>query len=127
LDIKITARMGDVTNGMREKTTEKLGRLSRYYDRITWLDVVLDEEHEKKTVEVSAGLNRGATIVGKAASPDMHAALDLAVDKIAKQLRKHKEKLNDHRGRRPEPASGPKPGGAPEPTFEEAVRELEEE
>jgi putative sigma-54 modulation protein len=127
LDIRITARTGDISSGLKEKATEKFGRLSRIYDRITWVDVVLDAEHEKKIVEVSAGLTRGATIVGKAANADMGAAIDLAVDKIARQLRKHKEKLNDHRTRRPEGPAGTKPGGEPEPTFEEAVRDLEED
>ena len=127
MDIRITARTGDVSSGLKEKATEKLGRLSRIYDRVTWVDVVLDQEHEKKIVEVSAGLTRGATIVGKAANADMGAAIDLAVDTIARQLRWHKEKLNDHRTKRAERPAGSKPGGEPEPTFEEAVRELEED
>lgn len=126
MDIRITARTGDVTSGMREKTAEKLSKLSRYYDRITWVDVVLDQESEKKTVEVSAGLNRGTTLVGKAGNPDMHAAIDLAVDKIARQLRKHKERLNDRRVKRPETPAGPANTGPSEPSFEEAVRELDE-
>jgi putative sigma-54 modulation protein len=125
LDIRFTARTGDVTSSMKEKATEKLSRLSRYYDRITWVDVVLDTEHGKKTVEVSAGLNRGATIVGKAGGADMYEAIDLAIDKLSRQLLKHKEKLNDHRPRRPESGAGSSPGEAPEPTFEEAIRDLE--
>jgi putative sigma-54 modulation protein len=85
---------------MKAKAAAKVEKLSRYYERITWVDVVLDVEHERNTVEMSAGLNRGQTIVGKAESPDMYAAIDLAIDKISRQLRKHKEKLKDHRPRR---------------------------
>lgn len=125
MDIRFTARTGDVTSNMKEKALEKLSRLSRYYERITWVDVVLDTEHEKKTIEVSAGLTRGATLVGKAGGADMFEAIDLAVDKVSRQLLKHKEKLNDHRPRRPEAEIGTTPEEEPEPTFEEAVREFE--
>jgi putative sigma-54 modulation protein len=97
---------------MKARAAEKVEKLSRFYERITWVDVVLDSERERKTVEMSAGLNRGQTIVGKAESDDMFAAIDLAIDKLSRQLRKHKEKLSDHRPRRGE--SPPPAGGEPE-------------
>ena len=112
MNIRITGRTEEVTPGMKERAAEKVGKLSRFYDRITWVDVVLDSERERKMVEMSAGLNRGQTIVGKAESDDMYAAIDLAIDKLSRQLRRHKEKLSDHRPRRGE--SSPPIMGEPE-------------
>lgn len=107
MNIRITGRTEGVTAGMKAKAAAKVEKLSRYYERITWVDVVLDVEHERHTVEMSAGLNRGQTIVGKAVSSDMYAAIDTAIDKISRQLRKHKEKLADHRPKRGETVMPP--------------------
>lgn len=123
MDIRITARIGDVTTAMKEKVEEKLGRLSRLSDRIGWIDVVLDEDSGKKTVEMNLGLTRGANIVGKAGHPDPWVAIDMAVEKVSRQLRKAKERRIEHRFRRPAPAAvGPV---ETMPSFEEAVRELQ--
>jgi len=107
LNIRITGRTGDVTTGMKAKAAAKVEKLNRFFDRITWVDVVLDVAQERKSVEMSAGLNRGQTIVAKTESDDMYTAIDLAMDKITRQLRKHKEKLRDHRPRRGETIAPP--------------------
>ena len=101
MNIRITGRTGDVTAGMKAKAAAKVEKLNRFFDRITWVDVVLDVAQERKSVEMSAGLN-GGPIYAEFVAGDMYAAIDLAIDKITRQLRKHKEKLRDHRPRRGE-------------------------
>lgn len=110
MKINVTGRTDEVTPGMKQKASEKVAKVMRYYDRITWVDVTLDAKSQKKSVEVSAGLNRGATIVCKVQDDDIYAAIDLAVDKITRQVRRHKEKLKDHRPRRTGPAGEPPVG-----------------
>jgi len=97
LDINVTGRTEDVTAGMKEKAARKAQKLQRFYDRITWVNVVLDVTRGRSTVEMSAGLNRGTTVIGKAESSDTYAAIDQALDKVGRQLRKHKAKLEDRR------------------------------
>ena len=109
MNIRITGRTGDVTAGMKAKAAAKVEKLSRFFDRITWVDVVLDVDSERKSVEMSAGLNRGQTVVAKTESDDMFTAIDLAMDKMTRQLRKHKEKLRDHRPRRGDTVIPPEP------------------
>ena len=109
MNIRVTGRTDDITPGMKQKAQEKVTKLLRFYDRITWVDVVLGGDKDRRVAEVTAGLNRGNTIVGKAKSGDVYAAIDLAVDKIARQLRKHKEKLKNHRPRRSEPSPEQEP------------------
>ena len=106
MNIKITGRSEAVTPGMKKRAAEKVSKIMKFYDRITWIDVILDADRQRNMVEVSAGLNRGTTLVGKAESGDMYTAIDLSVDKISRQIRKHKEKLKDLRPRRTEPSQG---------------------
>lgn len=123
MNINVTGRGDNVTAGMKKKAAEKVGKLNRYYDRITWIDVILVDDAVRKVAEVSAGLNRGATIVGKAEADDMYTAIDLALDKITRQVRRHKEKLKGHRARK-EPAAPNAPATDSEPSFEDAVEEM---
>lgn len=109
MKINVTGRSDAVTSAMKRKAADKFGKLQRFFDRITWVEVKLDAQNERKTVEVSAGLNRGATIVSKTQENDMYAAIDIAVDKMTRQLRRHKEKLSDKRPRRSEPTPPPEP------------------
>ena len=115
-------RSDEVTSGMKKKAEQKVTKLIRFYDRITWVDVVLGGDKDRRSAEVTAGLNRGNTIVGKAKSNDMYAAIDQAIDKIARQLRKHKEKLLDHR---PPRSATPEEEG-PESPYEEESEEAQE-
>jgi hypothetical protein len=73
--------------------------------------------------------NRGVTLFGKARGPDMYAACDLAEQKLAQQLRKHKERLTDHhRGARRGASGFARRGGrrSPEPemTYEDVIEEM---
>ncbi|MHC4470564.1 MAG: ribosome hibernation-promoting factor, HPF/YfiA family [Planctomycetota bacterium] len=118
MNIRVTGRTDEVTSAMKRKAQQKVSKLLKFYDRITWVDVVLGVDKERKTAELTAGLNRGNTVVGKAKSSDTYAAIDLAIDKIARQLTKHKEKLKDHRPSRSMP---------PESLPEEGLDDIDED
>jgi putative sigma-54 modulation protein len=112
LEINVTGRGEDVTAAMKQKAVEKVAKTGRFFDRITWVEVTLDMQQKARgSVEVTAGLPQGSTIVGKADGADVYAAIDVAVDKIVKQLRRHKERLKDRRTRRPGPSGGEGAGG----------------
>ena len=123
MNINVTGRGDNVTAGMKKKAAEKVDKLNRYYDRITWIDVLLEDDSVRKVVEVSAGLNRGATIVGKAEADDMYTAIDLALDKVTRQVRRHKEKLKGHRARK-EPAVPEADTPDTEPSYQDVIEEM---
>jgi putative sigma-54 modulation protein len=110
VNINVTGRGEDVTAAMKQKASEKVSKVFRFFDRITWVEVTLDAEQGRGSVDVTVGLPAGATVVGKAEGPDVYSAIDIAVDKIVKQLRRHKERLKDRRTRRPGPSA--RDGGA---------------
>ena len=121
--IQITGRHVGVTEAMKDYAREKVEKLEKYYGRATKVEVTMDSDHAKSIVEIVASVNRHVHLVGKAESPDMYAAVDLAEVKLARQLQKHKQKLTDHhrgedvmgslagRGERPGPRRPDRPEG----------------
>ncbi len=75
----------------REYMEEKLKKLKRYIDEPVEVRVVLSVEKFRNTAEINLSSN-GLTINGKEQEKDMRTAIDNAVDKIERQLKKRKEK-----------------------------------
>ena len=124
MKIVIAGRHADVTDSMKVYAREKVEKLRRFFDRATLARVTLDSEHDAFSAEMVFDVPRGVSLVGKAEAPDMYAACDLAEQKLAAQLRRYSQRLNDHRGPRiagaeVEAAAGAQ--GTPEANPEEAV------
>ena len=100
MKIVIAGRHADVTDSMKAYAREKVEKLRKYFDRATLARVTLDMEHTACAAEIVFDVPRGVSLVGKAEAPDMYAACDLAEQKLAAQLRRYNERLNDHRGPR---------------------------
>lgn len=100
LRITVTARHVKVTDKVKDYAREKLKKLERYFDRISTISVILDEEGTDKICEVNISTetsNQLSAIVRN--QDDIHAAIDLCVDKAHRQVRKLKEKIKGHKGR----------------------------
>ena len=61
------------------------------------LQITLRAENHLKFAEATLHLASGKTIHGDASHEDMYAAIDLLADVLDKQIRKHKEKISEHR------------------------------
>ena len=94
--IVITGRHVGVTQAMKDYAREKVEKLEHIYGRMTKVEATLEVVHDAHVVEIVADANRGHRLVGKAESPDMYAAIDLAEAKVSHQLHKHKDRLTDH-------------------------------
>ena len=98
MEIKISARHGQLSAATQEKIREKVERLRRLYDRVTGIDVTTNLEHrDSPQVEVRVSAEHTDDFVATDSSSNVLAALDSVIHKIEKQLRKHKEKLTGHR------------------------------
>lgn len=95
MQIKVTGHKIDVTPALRDYATEKLERLSRYFDQVQELNVVLGLEKLLHKVEATVVMS-GKTLHAVATASDMYAAIDVLVDKLETQVRKHKEKVTAH-------------------------------
>ena len=105
MQLSVTGRHVDITDSMRHFAEEKLGRLTRFYDRIVSIEVILDQESALHRLEVLVRADHKNTFVGKVDANDFYEAVDLVVEKLERQLTKHKEK---HRNRKHPGKSGQK-------------------
>ncbi len=128
MQITITGRHVEVTPAIRDYAQAKVEKLLRFFGRATGATVTLAVEHADHEVEMVLDLARGVRLVGKAAAPDMYAAIDLAEQKLGMQLRRTKERWRDHhRGERRTPvdATRPRPPSEDEATtYEDVIERL---
>lgn len=96
MQISITGHHLDITPALRSYVDNKFNRLERHFDRMTNIHVILSIEKERQKAEATIHVSRG-NLFADEEHEDMYAAIDGLVDKLDRQLKKHKEKLTNHR------------------------------
>ncbi len=112
MQITITGRHLGVTDAMKSYARTKVEKLLRFAGRATQAAVTMDVQHQDHEVEIVLDVPRGARLVVKAQAPDMYAAVDLAEHKLAMQLRKAKDRRQDHHRGERTPSAGAPPAAA---------------
>ena len=95
MQITITGHQVQVTESLRNYVNEKFERLKRHFDRVMDVHVVLEVEKINQKAEATVQVN-GATLFAEDIRDDMYAAIDGLVDKLDRQIVKHKEKQSQH-------------------------------
>ena len=121
MNITVTGRGIEVTAAMRYYVEEKLQAATNVLDMPMEAETVLRVEHNPsnpvpQVVEVTVRV-KGAVVRVSEAAVDMYAAIDLAADRVSRQLRKYKTRVVDRRQR----------GAAPAPVNEVDLAELIEQ
>src|SRR5437016_5389604 len=96
MQINITGHRLDVTPALRAFTEEKFDKLERHFDHITGINVTFDVEKLRQIAEATVFVARGE-LHASSESEDLYAAIDTLIDKLDRQLIKHKEKIRNHR------------------------------
>ncbi len=96
MQINLTGHHVDITPAIRLFVEEKFEKLQRHFDHINNIHVVLTVEKERQKAEANIHVNKG-NIFAEAQSEDMYAAIDMLIDKLDRQVIKHKEKLSNHK------------------------------
>ena len=97
MNVVVKARHMDVTDAMRQYVESKAGKLPRFYDNIQSIETTLDVEADQAVVEVVVTASRKHTFVATHRDGDMYACVDQCMDKIARQIRRHKDRVKDRR------------------------------
>lgn len=99
--IIVTGRHVELTDELKTYVNEKAGKLSRYYDRIHEIDVVVSKDAGSLEVEIIARADHHNRFVAKQRNSDPFACVDLVVEALGRQLTRHKEKHRNrmHEGR----------------------------
>ena len=101
MNLNLTGHHLLITPAIREYITIKLERVTRHFDHVIDVNVVLSVD--KLRQQISANLHvSGKEIHAECVEADMYAAIDALADKLDRQVLRHKEKRN---GNRHEPAA----------------------
>ncbi|MBW3697466.1 ribosome hibernation promoting factor [Vibrio sp. T187] len=95
MQINIQGHHVDLTDSMQDYVHSKFEKLERFFDHINNVQVVLRVEKIHQIAEATLHVNQG-DIHATADDENMYAAIDALVDKLVRQLNKHKEKLSSH-------------------------------
>jgi putative sigma-54 modulation protein len=98
MQMNLTGHHVDLTPALRDYVKDKFQRLERHFDNVTDAHVILTVEKLRHKAEADLHLG-GAHLYADATEGDMYAAIDGLVDKLDRQIKKHKEKLTDHHAR----------------------------
>lgn len=99
MQLNISIRHGHVSEPTQAMIRERLEKLNRLYEQLGTMDVTIDMEHrEQPGVDLRVTVKKHEFVAAGVAE-NLVAAVDMAVEKMEQQLRKHKEKVQDrHRG-----------------------------
>ena len=97
MQTKISARHGHLNQETHDFIEQKAQKLLRFFDRLTSIEVTVDLESNEKTVEFVVSAEHKHDFVARESHSDVRAAVDMVLEKLEKQLRKYKEKVQDHR------------------------------
>lgn len=133
MNITVSGRNISVTDALRTYAVEKLDTATRVFDIPMEIEVILRVEKNPSNpvpdvVEVTVFVKGSVVRVSEAAT-DMYAAIDLAADRVARQLRKYKTRILDRRhraGRAAAAAAGAAAEGQPLPPLEDPASTAEE-
>ena len=104
MNVNITGHHLEVTPAIRDYITGKLDRVTRHFDHDIDVNMILSVEKLKQKAEATVHLS-GKNIFVESHDSDMYAAIDSLIDKLDRQILKHKEKNSERRGREPGPAA----------------------
>lgn len=105
MNMSVVGRQFELTDAIKAHIESAVESLKKYNLDIISTRVVVsaDEKNGKKgyTVEFTINLPQKNTVVIKQKDKDVYAAIDLAVDRAQKVLRRHHDKMTDHRVKQP--------------------------
>ncbi|MCM0043154.1 MAG: ribosome-associated translation inhibitor RaiA [Burkholderiaceae bacterium] len=100
MNLKISGHHLELTPALREYVETKLERITRHFDNVIDITVILavdssSEKEKRQRAEINLHM-RGKDLHVESEAQDMYAALDLLMDKLDRQVLKHKSKIQDH-------------------------------
>lgn len=98
MQLNLTGHHVEITPALRDYVDAKFERLERHFDHVFDVHVILNVEKLRHTAEATVHVN-GDNLFADSVEEDMYAAIDSLIDKLDRQVKRHKEKLKDHHQR----------------------------
>lgn len=97
MQINISTRHGHLSDASQAKITSKVGKLNRFFERLTSIEVTINiENSDAPSVDLRVSAEHKHDFVATVTGKDLMGAVDGVVHKLEQQLRKYKEKLQQH-------------------------------
>jgi len=97
MEIQITSRHSNkASQTLQDTITAELERMEKFFDKITSCHVILDSENVDKIVEITMN-TQGHQVVATGKAENIGKAIDEAVEKTERQLKKLNEKIKNHK------------------------------
>ncbi len=102
MHIQVSGQQIDIGDALRTHVADKLNTgVARYFDQTLDASVSFLRERERFVCNVAVHVHSGLTLRADASATEIYAACDGAIDRLEKQLRRHKSRLKSHKGRGP--------------------------
>lgn len=95
MNLQISGHHLEITPAIHEYVTGKLERVTRHFDNVIDVNVILSVDKLKQKAEVTVHLS-GKDVYVESIDEDLYAAVDSLVDKLERQIQKYKQKIQDH-------------------------------
>ena len=92
MNLHLTGHHVEITPAIRDYVTQKLARISRHFDHVIDVNVIMTVEKLDQKIEANVHLS-GKDIHVQMNGADMYAAIDGLMDKLDRQVIKHKERF----------------------------------
>lgn len=102
MQLSITFRHMDPSDSVKEYAREKIDRIRKYFPDPIKGHIVFSVDRYQHTADVVITLHNGLVIKGVETTEDVYSSMDLVMAKIERQVRRYKDKIQDHK-----PAEGP--------------------
>lgn len=104
MEITITTRGITIPDSVRRHTEEKLQRFERYETRPVSTHVSFGGDGSEKTVELRVTVAGGGQHLAHGTATSFRSAVDQAVERLVRQIKKDRERLTDHHAEKPLPS-----------------------
>lgn len=92
MNIQITAKKIEIPAEIRDQVKEKLGKLGKFNHKINAVEAVIKAEERRILCETIVSVDNRSPIIIEVEADTIQGAIDLAVEKCERQLRKDKER-----------------------------------
>ena len=96
MNLNITGHHLEITPAIREYATSKVGKIKRHFENVIDVQIILSVEKLKQKAEATVHMS-GKDIFVECEDENLYAAIDTLIDKLDRQVMKHKEKVADRR------------------------------
>ncbi len=104
MNLHLTGHHLEITPAIREYTSGKFGKIKRHFDSVIDVNIILSVDKLQQKAEATVHMS-GKDVFVECEDENLYAAIDILVDKLDRQVVKHKEKLaarrHDESGQHP--------------------------